>query len=113
MLKIPYFPGCTLKSNAKHFEDSAITAAAELGIEFVEIPRWNCCGVVSSLATDDIMHHVAPIRNLIRVLEMNEQGTVDNEKRLLTLCSMCYNTLRRSNKRMSHSFFDITEGDGF
>lgn len=107
MLKIPYFPGCTLKSNAKHFEDSAIAAAAELGIEFVEIPRWNCCGVVSSLATDDIMHHVAPIRNLIRVLEMNEQGTVDNEKRLLTLCSMCYNTLRRSNKRMKNNSEDL------
>ncbi|MBN2600457.1 MAG: heterodisulfide reductase, subunit B, partial [Candidatus Marinimicrobia bacterium] len=85
MIKIPYFPGCTLKSNAKHFEDSAIAAARELGIELVEIPRWNCCGVVSSLATDDIMHHIAPIRNFVRVIEMNEEGIVNDEKRLLTL----------------------------
>ncbi len=107
MMKIPYFPGCTLKSNAKHFEDSAIAAAQELGIEFVEIPRWNCCGVVSSLATDDIIHHIAPIRNFIRVLEMNTQGIVSDEKRLLTLCSMCYNTLQRSNHRMRNNAEDL------
>jgi len=107
MLKIPYFPGCTLKSNAQHFEDSAIAAARELGIEFVELPRWNCCGVVSSLTTDDIMHHVAPVRNFVRVLEMNSEGLVQNEKRLITLCSMCFNTLSRSNKRVKNSADDL------
>lgn len=107
MIKIPYFPGCTLKSNAKHFEDSAIAAARELGIELVEIPRWNCCGVVSSLATDDIMHHIAPIRNFVRVIEMNEEGIVNDEKRLLTLCSMCFNTLQRSNHRMQNKSEDL------
>lgn len=107
MLKIPYFPGCTLKSNAQHFEDSAIAAARVLGIEFVELPRWNCCGVVSSLTTDDIMHHVAPVRNFIRVLEVNSEGLVQNEKRLITLCSMCFNTLSRSNKRVKNSAGDL------
>ena len=107
MLKIPYFPGCTLKSNAQHFEDSAIAAARELGIEFVELPRWNCCGVVSSLTTDDIMHHVAPVRNFVRVLEMNSEGLVQNEKRLITLCSMCFNTLSRSNKRVKNNTDDL------
>ncbi|MGC9364877.1 MAG: CoB--CoM heterodisulfide reductase iron-sulfur subunit B family protein [Fidelibacterota bacterium] len=106
-MKIPYFPGCTLKSFAKKFEESAIAAAKQLSIEFVEIPRWNCCGVVSSLATDDIIHHVAPIRNFVRVLEMNQEGIVKDNKRLLTLCSMCYNTLKRSNNRMKNSPDDL------
>ncbi len=106
-MKIPYFPGCTLKSFARKFEESAIAAAKCLDIEFVEIPRWNCCGVVSSLATDDIIHHVAPIRNFVRVLEMNQQGIVRDNKRLLTLCSMCYNTLKRSNNRMKNSPDDL------
>lgn len=106
-MKIPYFPGCTLKSFARKFEESAIAAAKRLDIEFVEIPRWNCCGVVSSLATDDIIHHVAPIRNFVRVLEMNQQGIVRDNKRLLTLCSMCYNTLKRSNNRMKNSPDDL------
>jgi heterodisulfide reductase subunit B len=106
-MKIPYYPGCTLKSTAKHFENSAIESAKKLGIEFVELPRWNCCGVVASLADDDIMHHLAPVRNMIRVLEMNRDGLVENEKRLLTLCSMCFNTLKRSNQRVKEKIDDL------
>ncbi len=71
-----------------------------MDIELVEIPKWNCCGAVSSLTADDVMHHVAPIRNLIRVIEMNEEGLVNDEKRLIVFCSMCFNVLRRSNKRV-------------
>ncbi len=90
-MKIPYYPGCTLKTKAKNFEDSAIAAARVLGIEMEELPRWNCCGTVYSLSSDDLIHQLAPIRNLIRA---KEQGS----DRLLTLCSMCYNTLKRANE---------------
>jgi heterodisulfide reductase subunit B len=62
-------------------------------VEVEELPRWNCCGTVFSLATDDLIHHVAPIRNLIRVKE-------SNTNRVMTLCAMCYNTLKRANERV-------------
>ena len=89
-MKIAYYPGCTLKSTAKNFEISAIAVAKELGIEFVELSRWNCCGTVYSMTSDDVMHHLAPIRNLIRVKE-------DGFEKVVTLCSMCFNTLKRAN----------------
>ena len=92
-MKISYFPGCTLKNHAKNFEDSAICALNNLGIEVQELDRWNCCGTVFSFTTDDLIHHMAPIRNLIRVKEQ------DSDK-VMTLCAMCYNTLKRSNLRM-------------
>ena len=57
----------------------------------VELPRWNCCGTVHSLAVDDLMHHLASVRTLIRVLET---GT----DKVVTLCAMCYNTLKQANK---------------
>jgi heterodisulfide reductase subunit B len=94
-MKISYFPGCTLKNHAKNFEDSALCALNNLGIEVQELDRWNCCGTVFSFATDDLIHHVAPIRNLIRVKEQ------DSDK-VMTLCAMCYNTLKRSNLRMQN-----------
>ena len=97
MLKIPYYPGCTLKTVGKNFETSAIESAKVLGVELVELPRWNCCGAVFSMTTDDLMHQIAPIRNLIRVQEMNEKGIVKDEYRVVVLCSMCFNTLKRSN----------------
>ena len=96
-MKFPYYPGCTLKKNAKNFEISAIASAKHLGIELIELPRWNCCGAVSSLTSDDVMHHVAAIRNLVRVQQMNDNGILENEYRLVVLCSMCFNVLKRSN----------------
>ena len=89
-MQIPYFPGCSLKTVGKGFEESAMATAAVLGVELKEIPRWVCCGTVSSLTTDDLMRHLAPIRNFIRVQDLTKN-------QLVTLCSVCYNTLKRSN----------------
>ena len=96
MTRLAYYPGCTLKTNAKSFEDSTMATAEKLGIELVEPERWNCCGTVHSLSTDDVMHHLAPVRNLLRVEELRDAGEVDS-RQIVTLCAMCYNTLKRSN----------------
>ena len=90
---IAYYPGCTLKTKAKNLEDAALAAVAALGVEMEELERWNCCGAVFSLADDDLIHHIAPVRDLIRAKEAGHD-------RLVTLCSMCYNTLARANKMM-------------
>ena len=90
-MEIPYFPGCTLKTAALNFEDSAVASAAALGIELVELPKWYCCGTVYSLASDDLIHQLAPIRTLLRVKEAGDD-------RVVTLCAMCYNTLKRANQ---------------
>ena len=93
MKRISYYPGCALKSRAKGFEDAARASLLEMGVDLVEISNWNCCGVVYSLVEDDLIHHLSPVRNLIRA---REQGS----NSLITLCSMCYNTLSRANLMM-------------
>jgi len=90
MEKLTYFPGCTLKDTAKDFERSGIAVMAALGYELAEIERWNCCGTVFSLTEDDLMHQVGPVRDLIRA---QESGSDE----IITLCSMCYATLKRSS----------------
>ena len=112
-VKIPYFPGCTLKTTAKNFEQSALHSMKKLGVEMVELPKWNCCGTVSSLASDDLMKHLAPVRDFIRVEEMNSTGLVDNEYRMLTLCSMCFNTLKQTNARVTSSPEDLQSVNQF
>ncbi|MBM4447819.1 MAG: heterodisulfide reductase, subunit B [Chloroflexi bacterium] len=89
-MDLSYYPGCTLKTKAKGLEDSAIASLNALDVRLVEIERWNCCGTVYSLAEDDLAHHLAPVRNLIRVKEQNGD-------RVGTLCSFCYHTLKRAN----------------
>ncbi len=92
-MELSYYPGCTLKTKAKNFEDSAIASMTALGINLKEIPRWNCCGTVYSLADDDLIHQLAPVRDLIRVKEMGRDKVV-------TLCSFCFSTLKRANLLM-------------
>ncbi len=99
-MKLSYFPGCTLKNHAKNFEDSALCALETLDVTVQELDRWNCCGTVFSLTTDDLIHHVAPVRNLIRTKQQ------DSDK-LMTLCAMCFNTLKRSNERVKGSQEDL------
>lgn len=89
-MDLSYYPGCTLKTKAKNLEDSALASMSALGVNLVELPRWNCCGTVYSLADDDLVHHLAPLRNLIRAKE-------EGSNKVVTLCSFCYNTMKRAN----------------
>jgi len=85
-----------LKTKARNLEEPAIASLEVLGLKLEEIPRWNCCGAVYSLAEDDLIHQVAPVRNLIRV---KEQG----KNELATLCAFCFNTLKRANLLMKEN----------
>lgn len=95
-MSLAYYPGCTLKTKARNLEEPARASLEVLGFKLEEIPRWNCCGAVYSLAEDDLIHQVAPVRNLIRV---KKQGR--NE--LVTLCAFCLNTLKRANLLMKEN----------
>ncbi|MFC1715062.1 CoB--CoM heterodisulfide reductase iron-sulfur subunit B family protein [Candidatus Poribacteria bacterium] len=91
MIEVSYMPGCTLKTTGKNFEDSTLRLLEELDVKAVELEEWFCCGTTYSLASDNLMYHLAPIRTLIRA---KETGCAE----LLVLCSMCYNTLRRAQQ---------------
>ncbi|MBN1683594.1 CoB--CoM heterodisulfide reductase iron-sulfur subunit B family protein [Candidatus Bathyarchaeota archaeon] len=95
-MRLAYYPGCTLKTTAKSFDISTLESSKTLGIDLIEPERWNCCGTVHALSKDDVMHHLAPIRNLLRIEEMKKTGIVE-ESKVITVCAMCYNTLKRAN----------------
>jgi len=99
-MKLLYYPGCTLKTSAKNLEKSAFAIMDTLGHEMTEMEDWNCCGVVASLTDDDLMHHLAPLRNLIHEEDAGEEKVV-------TLCDMCYNTLKQTNLRVNEKPDDL------
>jgi heterodisulfide reductase subunit B len=88
-MRIPYFPGCTLHSKARGFDASARAAALALDIVMEELPEWTCCGATFPMAADSAMGLVAPTRIL---------ASAKDAGKLLTLCSFCYNTLKRTNR---------------
>jgi heterodisulfide reductase subunit B2 len=88
-MRLPYFPGCTLHTKTRGFDASARAAAQALGIAMEELPEWTCCGATFSMSADSAMGLVAPTRILASAKEAGK---------LLTLCSFCYNTLKRTNR---------------
>ncbi|SHJ05135.1 CoB--CoM heterodisulfide reductase iron-sulfur subunit B family protein [Desulfofundulus thermosubterraneus] len=95
-MKIPYFPGCTLYNKARGLDNSTRASLAALGVELAELPQWTCCGTVFPLARDNYMGMVAAARILAGVAG-------EGEDRLLTVCSFCYNVLKRVNYEMQHN----------
>ena len=89
-MKIPYYPGCTLNTVAKAFDVSARESALALGFEMEELPQWNCCGATFPLTPDNVMGLTAPAKVLTEARAMGES--------VVTLCSVCYNVLKRTNK---------------
>jgi heterodisulfide reductase subunit B len=89
-MQLAYYPGCTIKASARQHEDAALAVLRALGVELREMAEWNCCGVVHSLTSDNLIRHMAPVRVFAR---LREQG----QREVATLCDMCFNTLARTN----------------
>lgn len=89
-MKIAYYPGCTLSTYAKGFDTSARDSAVLLGFELKELDKWNCCGASFPLTPDNLMGLTAPTKVLSNAMEEGDY--------LTTLCSVCYNVLKRTNK---------------
>ena len=85
-----YFPGCTLYTKAKNFDQTARDCSRLLGFELKELPNWTCCGATFPLATDNLMAILPPARILARA---REEGSV-----LTTLCAVCFNVIKRTNR---------------
>lgn len=90
MVNYPYFPGCALSTKAKALDICAREAMKALGYELKEIEDWTCCGAVFPLAEDEHIRLVSPARAIIKASRVSD--------RLVTLCSACFNVLRRSQK---------------
>lgn len=102
-----YFPGCTLYTKAKNLDTAARESAKIIGFELHELSDWTCCGAAFPLATDNIMALLPPSRILAKA--MKEGGE------LTTLCSVCFNVLRRtlhllnSDPEKREKIFDFIE----
>lgn len=93
-MKISYYPGCTLKTQAKDLDKYARASAAALGVEMEEIESWQCCGAVYPTARDEIATKLSAVRAL--------DYAKHNGGKLLTLCSACHNVIKRVNDDMAN-----------
>ncbi len=93
-MKYSYYPGCTLKSKAKDLDLYARASAKVLGFELEEVKKWQCCGGVYPLGTDEIATKLASVRALNKARK--------KEQDLVTLCSACHHVIKRVNHDMAN-----------
>lgn len=88
-----YYPGCTLHSSAKDYDQSVKAVCAILGIELTEIDDWNCCGATAAPSVDQELAVTLSARNLARAEATNNQ--------IVTACNACYLALRKAAEKLS------------
>ena len=85
------FLGCAIPYRVAAFEVSARKILGKLGLELVEMPEFNCCG----LPLDPVSHEMMLIL-AARNLALAEQKGLD----IITLCPGCAGTLKKVNKTL-------------
>ena len=91
MSKYLMFLGCIIPYRIPSFEVSARKMLERLGVELVEMPEFNCCGLCLDSVDHDAMLVLAA-RNLC----LAEQQGLD----ILTLCPGCAGALRKVNMKL-------------
>jgi heterodisulfide reductase subunit B len=86
-----FFLGCVIPYRIGSYEISARKVLDRLGVELVEMPEFNCCGLPLDPVSHDLMLTLAA-RNLC----LAEQRSLN----IMTLCPGCAGTLRKVNKTL-------------
>lgn len=93
MMKLHYYPGCTLKDKTTNLDDSTRAAMEILGYELVEPDNWTCCGAEFPLTEEKIVGLAAPTRIL-------RQVAMEGGEKVVTTCAFCFNVLKRTNEAL-------------
>ncbi len=88
-MKYAYYPGCSSESSARDQHSSSMAVAKALGIEFVEIEGWTCCGATPGHQTDRVLAASLPAANLVLAQDMGLDIVVN--------CAACYSRLKMAN----------------
>ena len=85
-MKYLYYPGCSLKSSGKSYEESMLAVFKHLGIELQELNDWNCCGATNYMAINEQSAMSVTSRNLALAEEQGGSGEIN----LVAPCNACY-----------------------
>jgi len=91
-----YYPGCSLESSARAYDESLKAVFRALGIQLTELSDWNCCGATMYMSVDETTSLAVSARNLA----LAEQT---GKRELIAPCSACYTVLLKTNRFLRDS----------
>lgn len=93
-MDLSYYPGCSLESSAKEYNQSALSVSKALGLNLIEIEDWICCGATSAHVTNHMLANALPAKNIALAQESGRDMVVP--------CASCYNRLKRADHSLRH-----------
>jgi heterodisulfide reductase subunit B len=90
-----YYPGCSLESSARSYDESLRIVCDRLGIELAEIDDWNCCGATEYLGVNTTSAYALIGRNLALAARQ-----ANGSRTLIAPCSACYLNLAKADYYM-------------
>jgi len=84
-----YYPGCSLHSTSKSYDESSRAVCQALGAKLVELEDWNCCGATAYMGIKELTAFTVSARNLALAEKTG--------KEIIAPCSGCYVGLNKTN----------------
>jgi heterodisulfide reductase subunit B len=91
-----YYPGCSLESSGRGYDESLRAVFRVLGVPLSELEDWNCCGATMYMSVDETISLAISARNLALA-----EGNGSRE--LIAPCSACYTVLLKTNRFLRES----------
>ena len=88
-MKYLYYPGCSLKSTGKPYEESLKAVFSALKVPLEELKDWNCCGATAYMSVDEVKSFALSARNLA-LAEQQGEPAENGMVQLIAPCSACY-----------------------
>ena len=85
-MKFGIYPGCSLTGSARDYNESVFALAEAFGMDFIQIPDWNCCGATAAHNLNKELSLALPAR----ILALAEKNGLDE---IIVPCAACYSRL--------------------
>lgn len=94
-MEYTYYPGCSLESSARGYDESIRFVFHVLGHDLIELEDWNCCGATYYMSIKETISLVFSARNLA----LAERSGRD----VVSPCSSCYTILYKTNQMLKNN----------
>lgn len=101
-----YFPGCSLKSSGRSYEESLLAIFRALDVPLEELEDWNCCGATAYMSVDEVRAFTLAARNLSLAEKAGTAGNGGVD--LVAPCNACYLVLLKTQRYIAEHL-DLAE----
>ena len=89
-----YYPGCSLKSTGRAYDESLLAVCRQLDLLLPPIEDWNCCGATAYMAISELKAFALCARNFALAEKQMETGAASVD--IVAPCAACYLGLNKA-----------------